>query len=100
MKTHLQSKPSRPRCLLEEEEVKAEETREEEAEARTEEEGTVQQMLKEEAAIQIRTKAKAAASKENNIMLKDKGMKNPMSNAIIVKNMGIMPVIVGRSSMI
>eukprot|EP00253_Pinus_taeda_P025594 PITA_25594 len=49
------------------------ETREEEAEARTEVEGTVQQMLKEEAAIQIRTKAKAATNKENNIMLKDKG---------------------------
>ena len=85
---------------MEEEEVKAEETREEEAEARTEVEGTVQQMLKEEVAIQIRTKAKAAANKVNNIMLKDKGMKNPMSNAIIVKNMGIMPVNVGRSSMI
>ena len=85
---------------MEEEEVKAEETREEEAEARTEVEGTVQQMLKEEAAIQIRTKAKATVNKENNIMLKDKGMKNPMSNAIIVKNMGIMPVNVGRSSMI
>ena len=85
---------------MEEEEVKAEETREEEAEARTEVEEAVQQMLKEEVAIQIRTKAKAAASKENNIMLKDKGMKNPMSNAITVKNMGIMPVNVGRSSMI
>src|SRR5271168_4485550 len=100
MKTHLYSKPSRPRCPLEEEEVKAEETREEEAEAITEVEGTVQQMLKEEAAIQIRTKAKAATNKENNIMLKDKGMKNPMSNVIIVKNMGTMPVNVGRSSMI
>ena len=99
MKTHLQSKPLRPRCLLEEEEVKAEETREEEAEARTEVEGTVQQMLKEEAAIQIRTKAKAAANKEDNIMLKDKGMKNPMSNVIIVKNMGIMQMSVGRNSM-
>ena len=100
MKTHLQSKPSRPRCPLEEEEVKAEETREEEAEARTEVEGAVQQMLKEEATTQIRTKAKATANKEINIMLKDKGMKNPMSNAIIVKNMGIMPVNVGRSNMI
>jgi len=63
-------------------------------------EGTVQQMLKEEAIIQIRTKAKAAANKEDNIMLKDKGMKNPMSNVITVKNMGIMPMNVGRSSMI
>ena len=86
MKTHLQSKPSRPRCPLEEEEVKAEETREEEAEAKTEVEETVQQMLKEEAAIQIRTKAKAVANKVDNIMLKDKGMINPMSNVIIVKN--------------
>jgi len=33
-------------------------------------------------------------------MLKDKGMKNPMSNVIIVKNMGIMQMNVGRSSMI
>ena len=80
--------------------MKAEETKEEEAEAKTEVEEIVQQTLKEEATIQIRTKAKAAANKENNIMLKDKGMKNPMSNAIIVKNMGIMPVNVGRSSMI
>ena len=85
---------------MEEEEVKAEETREEEAEARTEVEGTVQQMLKEEAETQIMTKAKATGNKENNIMLKDKGMKNPMSNGIIVKNMGIMLVNVGRSSMI
>ena len=98
MKTHLLSKPSRPRCPLEEEEVKAEETREEEAEARTEVEGTAQLILKEEVAIQIRTKAKAAAKKEDNIMLKDKGMKNPMSNIIIVKNMGIMKMNVGRSS--
>eukprot|EP00253_Pinus_taeda_P003252 PITA_03252 len=64
--------PLRPRCPLEEEEVKAEETREEEAEARTEVEETVQQTLKEEAAIQIRTKAKAAVNKVD-IMLKDKG---------------------------
>ena len=38
--------PLRPRCFLEEEEVKAEETREEEAEAKTELEETVQQMFK------------------------------------------------------
>ena len=99
MKTHLLSKPSRPRCPLEEEEVKEEETKEEEAEARIEVEGTTHQMHKEEAAIQIRTKAKAAANKEDNIMLKDKGMINPMSNVTIVKNMGIMQMNVGRSSM-
>ena len=92
--------PLRPGCSLEEEEVKAEETREEEAEAKTEVEETVQQMLKEEAAIQIRTKAKTAANKVDSIMLKDKGMKNPMSNVIIVKNMGIMQMNVGRSNMI
>ena len=57
-------------------------------------------MLKEEVATQIRTKVNAAANKEDNIMLKDKGMKNPMSNVITVKNMGIMPMNVGRSSMI
>ena len=100
MKTHLQSKPSRPRCPLEEEEVKAEETREEEAEAKTKVEEIAHKILKEEAAIQIRTKAKAAANKVDNIMLKDKGMKNPMSNVIIVKNMGTMQMNVGRSSMI
>jgi len=57
-------------------------------------------MLKEEAAIQIRTKAKAATNKVDNIMLKDKGMINPISNVTIVKNMGIMQMNVGRSSMI
>ena len=92
--------PLRPRCSLEEEEVKAEETREEEAEAKTEVEEIVQQMVKEEATIQIRTKAKAAANKEDNIMLKDKGMINLMFNAIIAKSMDIMLVIVERNSMI
>ena len=92
--------PSRLICPLEEEKFKAEETREEEAEAKTEVEETVQQIVKEEAAIQIRTKAKAATNNVYNIMLKDKGMKNPMSNVIIVKNMGIMKMNVGRSSMI
>ena len=92
--------PLRPRCLSEEEEGKAEETREEEAEAKIEVEETVQQMFKEGVAIQISTKAKAVASKVVNIMLKDKGMINPMSNVTIVKNMGIMQMNVGRSSMI
>eukprot|EP00253_Pinus_taeda_P035975 PITA_35975 len=68
-----QNKPLRPRCPLEEEEVKVEETREEGVEAKTEVEETDQQIPKEEAAIQIRTKAKAAANKMDNIMLKDKG---------------------------
>eukprot|EP00253_Pinus_taeda_P025292 PITA_25292 len=69
------------RSPLEEEEVKAEETREEEAEARTEVEGTVQQMLKEDAAIQIRTKAKATTNKEDNIMLKDKACNMAETNS-------------------
>ena len=87
--------PLRLRCSFEEEDVKAEKTREEEEEAKTEVEETVQQMLKEEAAIQIRTKAKAATNKVDNIMLKDKGMINPISNVTIVKNMGIMQMNVG-----
>eukprot|EP00253_Pinus_taeda_P034594 PITA_34594 len=69
----LLSKPLRPRCHLEEEEVKAEETREEEVEANTKVEETVQQTFKEEAAIQIRTKAMAAPNKVDNIILKEKG---------------------------
>ena len=50
-------------------------------------EETIQQMFKEEAAIQIRTKAMVAANKVDNIMLKDKGVKNPMFNVIIVIGM-------------
>ena len=86
-----------PRCLSEEEEVKAEE--EEKAEARTEVEGTVQQMLKEGAAIQISIKAKAA-SKVDSRMIKDKGMINPMFNVTIVKNMVIMLMNVERRNKI
>ena len=78
--------PLRPICHLEEEEGKAEEAREEEVEAKIEVEETVQQMLKEGATIQI--------------SIKDKGMINPMSNVTIVKNMDIMQMNVGRSSMI
>ena len=100
MKTHLWSMPLRPKFPLEEEEVKAEETREEEAEAKTEVEEIVQQMLKEGAAIQTRNKAKVAASRVVSNMLKDKGMINPMSNVTIVKNMDIMQMNVKRSSMI
>ena len=91
--------PSRPRCILEEEEVKVEETREEEAKAKTEEEETAQQMLKEGAAIKIRTKAKAAASKVDTNMLQDKGMTNQMSNVIIAKIMGTIPMSVGKIKM-
>ena len=92
--------PLRPRCLSEEEEGKAEETREEEAEIKIEVEGTVEQMLKEGASIQIRIKAKVATSKVVSRMLKDRGMISPMSNVTIVKNMVIMLMNVERSSMI
>ena len=91
--------PSRPRCPLDEEEVKAKETREEEAESKTEVEEKIQQMLKEGAAIQISITAKAA-SKVDSRMIKDKGMTNPMSNVIIVKNMVIMLMNVERRSKI
>ena len=100
VKTHLWNMPLRPRCLSEEEEGKAEETKEEEAEAKTEVEEIVQQMLKEEAAIQISIKAKAAASRVVSRMLKDRGMISPMSNVTIVKNMVIMLMNVEISSMI
>ena len=89
--------PSRPRCLLEEEEVKAEE--EEEAKAKTEEEETSLHILMEGVAIRIKAKAKVAASKVDNNMLMEKGMTNPMSSVIIAKNMGIMPTSVGKSNM-
>lgn len=42
----------------------------------------------------------AVSNKVDNIMFKDKAMKNPMSNVIIVKNMGTVQMNVGRSSMI
>ena len=100
VKTHLWSMPLRPICLSKEEEGKAEETKEEEAEAKTEVEETVSRMLKEGAAIQISIKAKVAASRVVSRMLKDKGMINPMSNVIIVKNMDIMKINVGRSKII
>ena len=89
--------PSRPRCLLEEEEVKAKEK--EEAKAKKKEEGAALQIIKEGAAIKIKTKAKAVASKVDTNMLKDKGMKNPMSNVIIARNMGTMPMNVGKIKM-
>ena len=102
MKTHPWSMPSRPKFPLEEEEVRAEGITEEnlEAEAKTEDEEIALQILKEGAVIKIRTKAKAAANKVDKNMLMDKGMTNPMSSVIIVKNMGIMQMNVGRSRMI
>ena len=89
--THIWSMPSRPKCPLEEEEVKAEETTEEKegAEAKTEEEEIALQMLVEGATIKIRTKAKATASKVDKIKHMDKGMINPKSNVITVRSMGM-----------
>ena len=57
-------------------------------------------MLKEGAAIQISIKAKVTASRMVNRMLKDRGMKNPMSNVTIVKNMVIILMNVERNSKI
>ena len=53
----------------------------------------------EGATVRIKAKAKAAASKVDINMLMDKGMTNPMSNVIIAKNMGTMPMNVERSKM-
>ena len=97
MKTHLQSTPSRPKCLQEEEEVKAKE--EEEVEVRTGVEGTALHIHMEGATVKIRVTANAIASKVDTNMRMDKGMTNPMSNVIIARNMGTMPMNVERSKM-
>ena len=91
--------PSRPKCPLEEEEVKEKETTEEkeEAEAKTEEEEIALQILMEGASTKIRTKVKAVASKVDKIKHMDEGMKNPKSNVITVGSMGIMSMNVGRN---
>ena len=99
MKTHLLSTPSSPRCLQEEEEVKAKE--EEEAEAKTKVEGTVLHIHMKGATVKIRATTNATASKVdiNTNMLMEKGMTNPMSNVIIARNMGTMPMNVERRKM-
>ena len=97
MNTHLLSTPSRPRCLQEEEEVKAKE--EDEAEAKTEMEGTSLHIHMEGEIVRIKATARAATSKVDTNMHMDKGMANPMSNVIIAKNMGTMPMNVERSKM-
>ena len=99
MNTHLLNTPSRPKCLQEEEEVKVKE--EEEAEAKTEVEETALHIHTEGETVRIRVTANAIASKVdiNTNMLMDKGIKNPMSNSIIAKNMGTMPMNVERSKM-
>ena len=72
--------------------VKAEQTTKEEAEAKTEEETALQACV-EGATIRTRMKAQA------NINLMDKGMINPKSNVIIARNMGTMPMNVGKIKM-
>ena len=91
--------PLRPRCLSKEEEGKAEEIREEEAEAKTEVEGTALHIHMEGATVKITAMTKAAANRVVNRMHKDKGMTNPMSNVIIARNMGTMPMNVGKIKM-
>ena len=99
MNTHLLSMPSRPRCFQEEEEVKEKE--EAEAEVRIEVEGTTLHIHMEGATIKFRAMTNATAIKVdiNTNMLMDKGMTNPMSNVIIARNMGTMPMNVGTRKM-
>jgi len=55
----------------------------------------------EGATVRVRATANATASKVdiNTNMLMDKGMTNPMSNVIIARNMGTMPMNVGKRKM-
>ena len=89
MNTHLLSMPSRPICL------------QEEAEVRIEVEETTLHIHMEGATVKARAMANATASKVdiNTNMLMEKGMTNPMSNVIIGRNMGTMPMNVERSKM-
>ena len=89
---------SRPKCPLEEEEVKVDQTTEEkeEAEAKTNKE-TCLQVQVEGAAIKVRIKSKATTSKVDKIKHMEKGMINPNSSIITVRSMGIMPISVGRN---
>ena len=89
-----------PKCLSEEEEGKAEETKEEEAKAKKDVEGTALHIHMEGATVKITATAKAVASRVVSKMLKDKGMINPISNVTIVKNMVTMLMNVERSRMI
>ena len=86
----------RPRCLSEEDEGKAEETKEEEAEAKTEVEGTSFHIHMEGATVKVTATAKTTTRR----MLKDRGMINPMFNITIVRNIVIMLINVDRISKI
>eukprot|EP00253_Pinus_taeda_P022594 PITA_22594 len=88
----LLSKHSRLRCLSAKEEAEGEQITEVVEEAKTEAD-IILQAQSEGAA--IRTKMKVQA----NSKLMDKGMTNPKSNVIIVRNMGTMQMNVGKNKM-
>ena len=64
-------------------------------------EGTALHIHMEGATVKIRAMANATANKVdiNTNMFMEKGMKNPMSNVIIARNMGTMPMNVERRKM-
>ena len=84
---------SRHKCLLVEVEVAEDKTPKEEEEAHREVEETSLQAQVEGAAIRIKVKAQA------NTKHKEKGMINPKSNVIIVRNMGTMSIYVEKNKM-
>jgi tetrahydromethanopterin S-methyltransferase subunit H len=86
------SKHSRLRCLSAKEKAEAEQITEVVEEAKTEADIILQAQAEGAA---IRTKMKVQA----NSKLMDKGMTNPKSNVIIVRNMGTMPMNVGENKM-
>eukprot|EP00253_Pinus_taeda_P027522 PITA_27522 len=91
-KIPLLSKHSRLRCLSAKEKAEAEQITEVVEEAKTEADIILQAQAEGAA---IRTKMKVQA----NSKLMDKGMTNPKSNVIIVRNMGTMPMNVGKNKM-
>ena len=86
------SKHSRLRCLLAKEKVETEQITEVVEEAKTETEIILQAQAEGAA---IRTNMNVQANSE----LMDKGMTNPKSNVIIVRNMGTMPMNVDKNKM-
>ena len=64
-------------------------------------EGIALHIHMEGATVRIRATANATTSKVdiNTNMLMEKGMTNPMSNVIIARNMGTMPMNVGKRKM-
>lgn len=86
------SKHSRLKCLFAEEEVEAEQIIEVVEEAKTEAEIILQAQVEGAA---IRTNMKVQANNK----LMDRGMTNPKSSVIIVRNMGTMPMNVRKNKM-